>query len=209
MKKTYILMALCFCFLNLKAQDANKIYYKNAFGVNVTSLLGEVISVGDNNNNDKFNLLYTRYGKKINFRIGANAFYKKQSELLFNSGLTELIDKAYKIRMGLDWRKELSSKFDFTYGFDALYLYNSSNSVTQTGFILNNTTNSYGIGPVMRFEYKLSKRISLMTESTMYFILGNNIKELSQNGAVISKENTKSGDLNTTIPSVLYLHVHF
>lgn len=211
MKKIYLLLFIAFSHLNMKGQETSKLYYKNAFGVNVTSLLGEVISVGDNNNNDKFNLLYTRYGEKSNFRIGANAFYKKQTEnnILIGSGSTDLIDMAYKIRMGFDWKKELSTKFNFTYGFDALYLYNSSKSESQTGFVLSNVKNSYGIGPVMRFEYKLSKRISLMTESTMYFISGNNKEILSQGGVQVSDKSTKSGDLNTTIPSVLYLNVHF
>ncbi len=206
-------LLLCAFFISIKinAQDSIQYRLKNAIGINVTSLLAEVISIGDNNNENKFNIIYTYYGGQSNFRLGANFFYNKSSEnnLIIGSGTTELTEQAYKFRVGYDIRHDLSSKFKFTYGFDLLYQYNSSKSDAESGFINNNTKNSYGIGPVLRFEYKISKRISLMTESTLYFFTGNNHDKLEQSGFILQDKTTKTSNLTTTIPSVLYLNVHF
>jgi hypothetical protein len=207
------LILLCVCILSIKieAQDSIQHRLNNSIGINVTSLLAEVISIGDNNNSNKFNIIYTYYGGHSNFRLGANFFYNKESENNPNigSGTTTLIDQAYKFRMGYDIRNDLSSKFNFAYGFDVLYLYSSSKSDAESGFININTKNSYGIGPVLRFEYNLSKRISLMTESTLYFLTGSSHEKLEQLGLILQDKTTKSSNLTTTIPSVLYLNVHF
>ncbi len=208
-KSILFFLFTCMLISKLEAQESKPL--KNSIGINVTSLLSEVISIGDNKNTDKFNILYTHYGSKSNFRIGVNAFYNKESEnnILIGSGITALTEQAYKIRMGFEKRNDLSHKFNFTYGIDALYIYEASNSEAESGFENTNTINSIGLGPVLRFEYKLSKRISLMTESTMYFIAGNNRDKLTQLGSVIQDKTTKKSNLTTTIPSVLYLNIHF
>jgi hypothetical protein len=203
MKKWWFLSVLIFCIHILYGQE-NSVKLKNAVGINMTFLLSQVISVGDNDDGDKFNLLYTRYGKKVNFRIGANLKYTNDSEIV------DLSEQSYKLRLGIEKNVDLSSKFTMMYGLDGLgTFYKSVSESIQTNFRNIEVKKSFGAGPCLRFEYRLSNRVSLMTESTLYFLFGNLNQELFQAGNSIQKTNKNFSNFNTTIPSVLYLNIHF
>lgn len=196
-------------YLNLSAQQ--KKVYKNDIGINVTSLLSEVIGLGNNNTNvPTFNLTYRRSGNNKAFRISAHAGLDKSSDFNSNTGTNIFLEeKDFRLRLGFEKHLPLSQKFTLIYGLDVLGTYETSLSESSTGFENDIKIISAGAGPVIRFEYKLSDRISLMTESTLYFIKGNESDVVKFFGQVQTSSDNSKYSLTTQIPSVLFLNVHF
>ncbi len=209
MQRVILFLFFIFISLSVFSQDAQRPKYKHSIGVNVTSLLAQVISIGDNNTNDKFNLIYTNYGQSINFRIGANATYSEGTSFFNTTGNTKLTDQAYKIRIGFEKRNALGSKFYLGYGADIFGLFSASDSDSDAGFKVSKANNGIGLGPVLRFEYFVSNKISFMTESTFYFAYGKKSDDTFVNGQLQNSNSSTYQNFETTIPSVLYLNIHF
>lgn len=201
-------IAFLLIFVNLAAQQ--KKVYKNDIGINVTSLLSEVIGLGNNTTVPNFNLTYRRSGNNKAFRVSAHAGLDKSDDFNSNTGTTIFLEeKDLRLRLGFEKQMPLSQKFTLIYGLDVLGIYETSLSKSSTGFENDIKTISAGAGPVIRFEFKLSDRISLMTESTLYFIRGNENDVVRFFGQVQTSSDKSKYSLTTQIPSVLFLNVHF
>ena len=203
-----LLLFLILIVQSVTAQKAN--VYKNDIGINMTTLLSEVIGLGDNDIVPNYNISYRRTFNKKAFRISAHAGLNKNSDFnnIDNSTIS-LEEKDFRLRLGFENHLYLSQKFLLIVGLDVLGMYQSSISVSSTGFENDIKTISAGAGPALRFEYKISDRISLMTESTLYFITGNENDKVTFLGQVQNDSNNSKYSLTTQIPSVLFINVHF
>lgn len=201
------------CLFTLLAKDhfgqsAHK--FKNDLGFNVTTLLSEVIGIGNQGDSPVFNLTYRRKSKSAAFRVSAHVGFNKDNtinEIDFTE--LDLTESDYRLRLGYEKMLDLSNKFKMHYGIDGLGLYSSSISSSSTGLSNDITELSFGGGPAIRMEFKLSDRISLMTESTLYFLIGSSYDVLQLGGQELANEQNTTYRISTQIPSVLFLNVHF
>lgn len=194
----------------MTVQTRSKFFsYQNDIGINVTNLLSKIISLG-NDDQPAFNISYRRKNEASGLRLSLHIFFDKKTDAPVNGFDVDRTEHDYKLRFGYEFYKSLSKRFTFAYGPDVLYLNTQSKSVSpQSGFTNDIKEYKFGIGPALRFEYKLSDRISLMTESTAYFLTGKKKNLLLQNGAPPFETNSKSWEFATHIPSVLFLNIHF
>ena len=98
--------------------------YKNDLGFNVTSLLSEVIGIGNQGDNPVFNITYRRKGNKSALRLSAHVGYNKDNsinEIDFSE--LSLNESDYRFRIGYEKIVDLSNKFKMLYGIDGLVLY--------------------------------------------------------------------------------------
>ena len=207
MRKNFILLFIVVAS-SAFSQSAHR--SKNDLGFNVTSLLSEVIGIGNQGDNPVFNVSYRRKGNKSAIRLSAHVGYNKDNsinEIDFSE--LSLNESDYRFRIGYEKMLDLSNKFKMLYGIDALGLYSSSISSSSTGLRNDVTEFKFGGGPALRLEYKISERVSLMTESTLYFLTGWSEDVLHLGGQQLANERNTTFNLNTQIPSVLFLNVHF
>ncbi|MBP6398712.1 MAG: hypothetical protein KBF57_02110 [Saprospiraceae bacterium] len=207
MKKT---LFFCFIVIAYGAVGQSSHRYKNDLGFNVTSLLSEVIGIGNQGDSPVFNISYRRKGTKSAIRISAHLGFNKDNSIneIDFSELT-LNESDYRLRIGYEKILDLSNKFKMLYGIDGLALFSSSISSSSTGLKNDVTEIKFGGGPALRLEYKISDRISLMTESTLYFLTGWSEDVLQLGGQQLANERNTTFNLSTQIPSVLFLNVHF
>ncbi len=231
-QKLAILLIVCLAPLCLKAQTKkpkketksykNVDYYgfRNDIGINVTNVLASVFSLNGEKDPNPFSLIYRRHYKRTSLRLGTNFTYKKTRQQEFTSGdflLRDLAVSNGSLRVGLEKHLPLSNKFMFSYGFDLLgglslekseVTENTINGVTN---FFSATQNAYstGAGPVLRFDFKLSDRMFLSTESAIYATRQWMTSSVSING-VRSDDPTRAGfDLVLSLPQSLYFNVLF
>lgn len=200
----------CLCLMAIDQFGQSTARFKNDLGFNVTTLLSEVIGVGNQGDNPIFNITYRRKGKTSSLRVSAHLGYNEdQSTNEIDFSVLTLKESDYRIRLGYEKRIDLSNRFQMHFGLDGLGLYSTSNSISTTGLTNDIKEFNFGGGPALRLEYKLSDRISLMTESTLYFLAGRGSDVLSLNGQQLANEQKITYKITTQIPSVLFLNVHF
>jgi hypothetical protein len=232
MQKITILLIVCIAPLCLTAQSKkgkqesktykNSDYYgfKNDIGINVTNVLASVFSLNGEKDPNPFSLIYRRHYSSTSLRIGTNFTYKKTSQQEFTSGafLSRDLDESNgSLRVGLEKHLPLSNKFMFSYGFDLLgnLTYEKSevteNTINGVTNFFSATQNAYstGAGPIIRFDFKLSDRMILSTESAIYATRQWMTSSVSING-VRSDDPTRAGfDLVLSLPQSLYFNVLF
>jgi hypothetical protein len=115
---------------------------------------------------------YNLDGFGITYRIG-----KQNAVWRFNTGFAsggrtyigDNTNSSFQIgaSAGREWRKELTEKLDFRYGFDVQYNYSKrTNEGNFNGFPLENIfyTSSGGVGAVIGFNYEISSSLFIGAE---------------------------------------------
>lgn len=206
--KYIFLLALSLVFGEISGQKTVK--YDNDIGINVTSLLSQVIGLNENEENTFFSVQYRRSSAKYGFRFSGYADVDKKEDSDVSTGSTlTLKDQDFRIRAGIEKVMPLTGKFSLAYGMDIIGLYEVSHSTSSSGFVNEISLIRTGAGPALRFMYQLSDRISLMTESTLYYLSGSKKDVLTLNGIVQNESRSTTYSLSTRIPSVLFINVHF
>lgn len=192
--------------------------YKNEIGINFTNVLGNVLSLNPENASSPYGLTYRRHMGKISFRSAVNINITNTSEDDFNNGL--FINRKLNIiksdfRLGLEKHLVLHKRILFSYGIDILGSIENEKSEIQdfnlggTTFVSNENTYGGGLGPVLRLEYKISDRIFISSESTLYGFVSKTSASLTING--VQDENTKSSDssLILVLPQSIFFNISF
>lgn len=213
---------LCVSFL-VRGQKAifpmNDFYpYKNEIGINFTNVLGNVLSLNPENASSPYGLTYRRHMGKISFRSAVNINITNTSENDFSNGL--FINRTLNIiksdfRVGLEKHLVLHKKVLFSYGIDILGSIGNEKSEIQdfnlggSTFVSNENTYGGGLGPVLRLEYKISDRIFISSESSLYGFFSKTNANLTING--VQDEETKSSDssLILVLPQSLFFNISF
>jgi hypothetical protein len=228
---------------SLVAQDTTKTSnFKHEIGINATQLIKQIIGLS---NTAPTTLPYTvTYkfisGKKaFRFGIGASvARDKGQSKPLntpyqFYRPLPTYFNKTLgDIRIGYETQIPIEKRFICYFGFDLVTALDRENSFSvnvndnlPSFYSYNRTTVDksmfrMGGGPVAGFQFFISKRISLFTETPLYFTWSKgNLKTESitdsdfGQGQSITTINdissTSALNFNITLPVTLYLAVRF
>lgn len=192
--------------------------YKNEIGINFTNVLGNVLSLNPENASSPYGLTYRRHRGKISFRSAVNINITNTSEDDFSNGL--FINRTLNIiksdfRVGLEKHLVLHKKVLFSYGIDILGSIGNDKSEIQdfnlggTTFVSNENTYGGGLGPVLRLEYKISDRIFISSESSLYGFVSKTKATLTINGR--PDEETKSSDssLILVLPQSLFFNISF
>ncbi len=202
-----ISMVLLMYTTTCNAQQETAFYtYKNEIGINATTLLGNMLSL--TNNATPYGAFYCRHYKKGNIRIGTDILYDKTDNFDFIGNLPRsLIDGNFNLRLSFEKNKPISEKFMMHYGVDV------STNVLYSYSIANNISNEVtkitpAIGPALRLVYKLHNKMYVTTESMLYGSYGIKTQTLNDNGFVTSK-TTNSSSFKLTIPTSLFISIHF
>lgn len=224
--KYFLVVFFAFNAILLAAQDKSNdrfFNHKNELGINFTNVLGNVLSLNPNNANSPYGITYRRHGKKVSFRSSIQFDLVSDEDFLFNSSIfqeTKLREKLLDTRIGLEWHLPLTKNFLFSYGVDALFgirdkysnilsaEFNNNGVVNESFAEISETQYSYGGGPMIRMLYKLSDRVSLSTESSLYFIHANVENTFSINN--VKDGNEKSiYNFKLSLPQSLFINIAF
>ncbi|MFN8337593.1 MAG: hypothetical protein U0T36_01085 [Saprospiraceae bacterium] len=197
----------------------NEFYiFKNEIGINVTNILGNVLSLNPNNANSPYGMTYRKHLNNWTFRSAFNIGINNTSTDEFSSGsfLTrDLNTLTTDVRLGAEKHLVLTKKVLFSYGLDLLLGYANEKSIVQEfnfgGTIFENIqkTLGAGIGPMLRFEYKLSDRIFFSTECSLYGYYSKSTDQLYINGSLSEDPENTNLSLKLTLPQSLFINIAF
>ena len=202
-------------FAQEKQENENKSKtFKHELGLNVTNLLTDLL--GNNNRTDAGDYLISY--KKVNgnkaFRMGATINFSIKKEDVFNSNNT-LTNQNFQLRLGKEWRHNLSSKLQYYFGVDGIIGYKSeqSSATVNIGTIIQtDKAFSLGGGPVLGFQFALLDRLLLGTEGALYAAFNKNDVNFSGFGINTSQfpaKNSQGINLQTHLPKFLFLIIKF
>ncbi|MBK8668453.1 MAG: hypothetical protein IPN89_02910 [Saprospiraceae bacterium] len=219
MKYFYIMVCLCFSYCISFAQKENAFYtYKNEIGINFTNVLGNVLSLNPNNASSPYGLTYRRHMKNSSFRSALNIRYGSNQTNDFSSGSffqRTLNILTTNVRFGLEKHLVVHKKLQFSYGFDVLVSYGRENSeiidlnTNGSTFLSNQKTIGGGLGPMLRLEYKISDRIYISSESSLYGIYNTTNESLTINGSLTEEPSKKASSLILELPQSLFFNISF
>lgn len=191
MKRIPLIIALCFIGLSTFAQDTTKVkQHLNEFGIDVTGFLKEYLNFGVSDPalyspsyTPTYYLTYRRHFNCGNLRVQVGGSYSNnQISSNYNSDTNRYYEKGYSINTSIGWEfyDNLGKKWQVFYGADlrGSYVYsnnddNTSGVVTANGSLFFNgwlsKTQIYGLAPLLGIRFKLTKRLSILTETSYTF----------------------------------------
>lgn len=211
-----IFLVLYFSFyteLNAQYVPNNEYYYsKNEIGVSVTSILSNVLSFNANNVQTPYGIFYRHRFDKMFLRVGLDLSYDKSDDSSFDPATgvffdSELETTLANLRIGLEKNIQISRKFQFFGGVDVFGHFESENNTLNFNFRSEETRYLAGLGPAIRLEYKLGKRIFISTESTLYFGYGTDKSEVFVDGSIFDSDVNTAYKLKLTLPQVLFISI--
>lgn len=204
-----------------KAQDAEKVY-RHQLSLNATSFIGPYLTFNGNVvSNSPYLLTYKNINKGRGLRTAIGGTFNSRSQNPGNgNNLSKNANGRLSFRIGYEFQEELSKRWLYYVGIDAVYGYELSRTKTSVvqGFppqnteIITGTENfGFGGGPVFGLEFKLGKRISLNTETTVYLTY-NEIRSVNNNPGFPSFSSTSftaSTAASIVIPTSIFFVFHF
>ena len=202
-------------FAQEKQENENKPKtFKHELGLNVTNLLTDLL--GNNNRTDAGDYLisYKKVAGNKAFRMGLTANFSLKKENIFNRNNT-LTNQNFQLRLGKEWRYNISSKLQYYFGVDGIIGYKSeqSSATVNIGTIIQtDKAFSLGGGPVLGFQFALLDRLLLGTEGALYAAFNKNDVNFSGFGINTSQfpaKNSQGINLQTHLPKFLFLIIKF
>lgn len=214
-RKLILVVFLITSSIGLHAQNVpNDEYYfsRNEVGVSVTSILSNVLSFNANNVQTPYGIFYRHRFDKMFLRIGLDLSYDKSDDSSFDPGTgvfftSELETSLANLRIGVEKNIQISKKLQFFGGVDIFGNLESEKNTLNFSFRSEESRYLAGIGPAIRLEYKLGKRIFISTESTLYFGYGRDKSEVFVDGSVFDSDINTAYKLKLTLPQVLFISI--
>jgi hypothetical protein len=201
---------------SLFAQDnaVNTKAYKHELGINVTNLFTDLL--GNNNRTDPGNYLITYKKVKdhtaLRMGFGLSSSVKKDNTPAFTTNLTNY---NVQLRIGKEWRHDLSAKFQYYFGGDGFVgnrVEESTGNVTQGIVTQTNKTFTLGGGPVLGFQFALYDRLLVGTEGSVYVNFNRStvdFKTFNFSSTAFPSKTSNGFDVQTQLPKFLFLIVKF
>jgi hypothetical protein len=189
----------------------------HAIGLNTIGFFDQF--TGDDNETryrSPYLITYSGALGRIAIRAGIGPEYTSQTVVhdgFTNSEENSLLRIDSRIGAGITLVDD--SRWEVLVGLDATYGYSRERDIEDSGFdrITNQIeTQAFGGGPFIQIAYQISKRVSLSTESTLYWTHGTSehielFKNFPDFNTVLSK--TTSNGLDLTLPNTIFLRIHF
>jgi hypothetical protein len=215
-KKT-ILILFCCCLATIifaQTKVVEKRNFSNELGLNVTNLLTDLLGNNNLSSPGAYLLTYKRLRDNKALRVGAtvNFSFKNQSDFGFTS---DLINQNFQLRVGRETRQNISPKFQYYYGVDAIagFQQEQSNVRANSGQVIQtDKIILVGAGPVLGFQFALYDRLLIGTEGSLYVSYNKNavdFKTSGISGAAFPSKNTTGLNIQTNLPKFLFLIVKF
>ncbi|MEZ4909711.1 MAG: hypothetical protein R2774_02500 [Saprospiraceae bacterium] len=218
MIKFFPIILLLFIGIRLQAQKDKVDYYayRNMLGLNATNILGNLLSINPNNTNSPYSVSYRRLGRKQGFRSGIHLNYRNSESaegLIFNNSERTFLLAS----IGYERYLNVHKRFLFSYGIDIFGSYDKETLVQNfflgSGGVSTFTSEfdkkSFGGGPFIRFEYKVSSRLYLSTESSLTYSRSDS-KRVFNDGIINASDNVSHiNELELILPQALFVHVAF
>ncbi|HMT51906.1 MAG: hypothetical protein IPO26_19645 [Saprospiraceae bacterium] len=192
--------------------------YKNELGINVTNVIGNLLSLNPNTDDSPYGVTFRRHFGKYSFRSAFNFSVKNtRTQDFFQNNFIERKLNIFNadLRAGLEWHLVLSKRMMFSYGFDVLANYGKEQSEI-LDFNFNGTTfinkiNNIGVGtgPMVRLEFKLSDRIFFSSECSLYGFYSNSTQSLITNGVETDEPDKSTTNVDLKLPQTLFLNIAF
>ncbi|MCE2788758.1 MAG: hypothetical protein LW630_02465 [Saprospiraceae bacterium] len=193
--------------------------FPNELGIHVTQILANIFSLSANSETSPYSLTYRRHMKSLSFRLGMHVSYDQDQQEEFGNAtfiIRDLTTSRNLFRLGVEKHLPVGRKFIFSYGADLLGGLDLENSnITENTTIGTNVFASsqqsitLGAGPVIRLDYKLTDRMLLSTESSLYATYRNSQNKISING-IPSEDPSSSGlTILLALPQSLYFNICF
>jgi hypothetical protein len=202
MKNKLIISAvlLLFTLASFSQTDSTTKKYRHEIGADITGLFKQFFNFNSNPNNTNYYsptyyLSYRYHLNNSNIRFGIGGEYSKTTlGPYFLSGVEQKLYKSHSnvsLRVGYEKSSELSKKWQAFYGIDfrsTIFKYNNPNEYSNEGYLYGTTSASYiyALAPLLGFRYRISKRLSLITESSFTF----NIEKYYSQRKYISIDNS-------------------
>lgn len=166
----------------LFAQDstASKVCH-NEFGVDMNGFVRQFLNLGSTpyeGYTPTYYLVYRRFFKGWNARTGLG-FKFSDAEVPSNNNPTDTrlyrrINKEMAFRTGYEAYAQLDKRWQAYYGLDIIFdfeysfsEYNSTGSPTGYMHVSTDKINTYSCAPLLGFRFRISKRVSLSTETSV------------------------------------------
>lgn len=218
MKKLLFIICTIFITGSLIAQEETDVKtYRHSVGANIKSIIGLSDFGFFVTTPSPYSFSYRYDRNEWGLRVGYGGSYnsdksessESESENKYSRSLTDL-------RIGLD-KKILSFK-GFTGHMGVDFVFNSTGNKNEyqiTGqsqsTINENSTFHYGLGPVIVIQYHINDRISLATESSMYFTRYNGTSKSINANNNWAEQKTESSGWSSRLyeASSLFLSIRF
>ena len=182
-KSIQITIVLTIMFLSSYGQDTlrqgPKKKHLNELGLDMTPFIKFYLNFSGNgsfNYQPNYMLTYRHYFKKGNLRsaIGGNYYYSESSSPYNGDTLNLKFFKkqsSFELRVGYEFFQNLSRRWQVYYGADlrTSYFYQKDDAPYWNGGYANgieNISKGLGLAPVLGIRFKMSRRVSLITESS-------------------------------------------
>ncbi len=205
--KSFIFFFISFCFsLSLFGQSSS--LYKHELGVNITNVLVRSLGNEAGFEASNFPITYKRLlSKKGRYLRTAIGFRVSQVDNVIS--LDEQVVQG-DLKMGLEWRKNITDRLLFNYGFDGFAGY-EENTVSNGVVELYDNEKRIGGDLFLGLHFLVKKRIALEIESTAYVLYANRAEEtrfLTVSGSDMS-DNQSRFETSLIPPQWLHLVIKF
>lgn len=193
-----------------------KVQYQHDIGLNAIGIIRAAFDAEESDAITPYLFIYNWDLGKMNFRAGLGPQFSSSKEV--HDGFTdsqEVTQLDIDARIGLGFDIIDGSKWIVRTGFDVVGGYSLDRTIDDTGFDrVTDATEGWniGIGPFAQIIYRLSPRISLSTEASLYALHFNStVREEFENfpdfNNLVSK--TTGQRLDVFLPTSLFIHFHF
>jgi len=193
--------------------------YKNELGINFTNVLGNVFSLNPNNANSPYGLTYRRHIGQKSFRSAFSFLVNNEINNTFINGLfliRTINQTTSQFRIGLEKHIVLNKRVLFSYGFDLLGMVKTDNSSVEdfnnfggTTFISKETTFGGGAGPMLRLEYKISDRLYISSECSLYGFYSSSTQNLEFGNQAPEQAKSSESSIELILPQSLFFNISF
>ena len=214
-------IALCFFSIHLTYAQNEEVAKPTTtqLGVNATQFINTFLSFNENNAPTGaylFSLKFLQDNK--GFRLGTGfGFSKTTAEVDANQEDRTNKNNFFNLRAGYEWQIPITKRWLTYFGLDAIFGISKFESEFDPGFgriITKNENLSFGGGGIMGIQFNINNRISLATESTLYFIHRNLESEQIFPDQGIGGEDkqtskTTSDQFSPSLPTSLFIQINF
>ena len=216
MRNTFYLISACILLLHLPlgAQDTSAYFTRprTEIGLNITGVLANFLNAeGSNLPVDPY-LFSLKIVRRNTIRFGLNSKVNKFSD--FADGFNQRVVKewTFQFRAGIERRIAIQKRLIVHWGGDVLADVSDSRIESSGGFgraTLRSTTAGGGLGPVLGLQFAISRRMTLSSESAMYFVARQvHERQDFDFGPPVVRKRTEYV-FNPYVPSALYLNIAF
>ena len=186
-------------------------------GLNLTNVLSSFLAVNNNAlTEDPYSLSYKYVLGKSAIRSAISITFRNslEDDIIIN-GQRAIAENQFGLKLGYERRIAISEKFTCFLGMDILgeYFKEESKFVPNFGEQVSDVQHvvSVGGGPVLGIMFHLNPRISFGTESTLYFIYGQEDSETKflPSGEIFSKDKSKFFAFDHMLPQSLFFIYQF